>query len=477
MLLQNVRKQIDTGKLLKPGETVIVAVSGGIDSIALLHILWSLNLRHSYNWRLHVIHLNHGFRGEESKQDAEFVGQFCQSLGVSYELFERDVTGYMKEHHLGAQEAARIVRYKLLEEAARKNGAAKVAVAHHADDQVETILFRLLRGTGLKGLAGIPPRRWLVPNEIEIVRPLLTVYRQELERYAEEQGLRFREDSSNRSRKYARNRLRLDVMPLLASLNPRFKEHLIQLAESARLDDQYLDMVSQEKLGDVIVVKDLNKLVINREKLLKCDLALQRRMITLILSYLSNESEWSSQHVEAVLRIIDGDSPSASVHLPGNVLARRQYAYIQFGKHEQVQPIEYCYELVVPGTTWIEETGVAIHTSWTSEEMDWSTFSPYAAVFDADRLPGKLVVRNRKSGDRMSLLGLSGRKKLKDILIDAKIPQSWRDKLPVLTAGDDILWLPGVKRSSLALADEQSSRLIYVEVEFGEDWREVNLNE
>lgn len=476
-LLNAVRKQIDSLQLLLPGEKVVVAVSGGVDSMVLLHVLWSLNQRYLYGWHLHVVHLNHNFRGEESRQDATFVGEFCQTIGVDCSLFERDVTGYMKEHQLGVQEAARLVRYDLLAEEAQRFGAAKVVVAHHADDQVETILFRLLRGTGLKGLAGMQPRRWLIPNEVEIIRPLLTVYRQELETYREAHAIDYREDSSNASRKYVRNRIRLDVMPSLLDINPRVKEHIIQLAQSVRMEDAYLDQVSQVGLEAVIVRKDLNKLVINREKFRNYDLALQRRMITLILSYLSNESEWSSQHVEAVLRIIDGDSPSGSVHLPAHLAVTRQYEYITFGSHEQAQgkvPLEYCYEVSIPGTTWVKEAGVAIHTSWASKEMHRHEASPVSTFFDADRLPDKLVVRNRKAGDRMSWLGLNGHKKLKDLMIDHKIPLALRDSWPVLVAGNDILWLPSVKRSSHALVQEESSRILYVEVEFlGEDWREV----
>lgn len=479
MLMLNVRKQIDSQQLLLPGEKVIVAVSGGVDSIVLLHLLWRLNQRYSYGWQLNVFHLNHSFRGEESKQDARFVGEFCESLGVAYQLYERDVTGYMKEHQLGAQTAARIVRYELLKEEAKRIGASKIVMAHHADDQVETILFRLIRGSGLKGLTGMQSRRWLVPDEVEIIRPLLTFYRQELESYRKEQGLHYREDSSNSSRKYARNRIRLDVLPLLEGINPRMKEHIIQLAQSIRLDDAYLDQVSQDGLEDVIVTRDLNKLIISREKFLNYELALQRRMITLILSYLSNESEWSSQHVEAVLRIIDGDSPSRAIHLPVFLAVTRQYEYIHFGRRGGVHELvltnrEYCYEVTIPGTTWVEEAEVAIHTSWVSKEMIRPAQSSVSAVFDADRLPEKLVVRNRKAGDRMSLLGMSGHKKLKDIMIDHKIPQELRDKFPVLVAGNDILWLPSLKRSSHALVQEESSRLLYVEVEFlGEDWREV----
>lgn len=474
MLLQNIRKRIDAKRLLEPKETILVAVSGGIDSVVLLHILWKLNQQYAYQWKLHVFHLNHGFRGEESRQDAVFVGEFCEQLGIDYDLIERDVSIYMKEQKLGTQEAAREVRYQLLEELATRIKATKVAIAHHADDQVETILFRLLRGTNVGGLAGMPERRWLIPEQTEIVRPLLSTYRKELEEYCQEHHIRFREDSSNQSTKYTRNRLRLDVLPLLESINPRYKDHILQLSEGIQLDDHYLRQLSKDQLEHVIVSKELNKLVISREKLLKCDLALQRRMITLILSYLSNESEWSSQHVEAVFRILHNDSPSGIVHLPKQLVVRRNYEYIFFGKKEIGIPAQdYSYELAIPGTTWIPETGVALHVSWLTSGVEWATLPANCAVFDGDLLSEKLVVRNRRAGDRMSLLGASVHKKVKDIFIDAKVPKDMRERLPVVVAGTEIIWIPTVKRSSVASVTELTCRFIHMEVEFGEDWREV----
>jgi len=473
-MLASVRKQIEQEKWLEPGETVLVGVSGGMDSTVLLHILRTLNEQYQYGWNLHVIHLNHGFRGEESRQDARYVEALCQEWGLPAHLYERDVSLYMKEQGLGAQEASRIVRYQLYQEVALQIGAAKVALAHHADDQVETVLFRLLRGSGLQGLGGIPARRWLVENRLEIVRPLMGCYRREIEAYCREAGLRPREDSSNRSRKYDRNRLRLDVFPLLESINERFREHIVQFAASAQIDEKYLRAASEKALSEVILEREPNRIGIAGNKFQSCDLALQSRMITLILSYLSSGIDWSSQHVEAVLRIITEKNPSARLDLPSGIEVQRMYdrtVFCKRVKHQRTEP--YCYALNIPGITVISESGVTIRTALLPEPPDLGELQPWEAVLDANRVNSRLMVRNRREGDRLTLLGSGGTKKLKDVLIDAKVPKAWRDRLPLLVADQEIIWVPGVRRAAAQALPADTTRCLYVRVEYGEDWREV----
>ena len=468
------QKKINDDQLLLPGETIVVGVSGGVDSTALVHILWSLNKQYQYGWKLHVVHLNHSFRGAESDGDAAYVESFCHTLEVKCHLFKRDVKAMMAAHQMGAQEASRIVRYQLYEQVAEEVGAGKVVVAHHADDQVETILFRLLRGTSLAGLAGIPLRRWLIPQKLEIVRPLLSFKKEELIHYCEEQGIHPREDSSNKSRKYARNRLRLDVMPVFRDINPKYREHILQLAELVEADNSYMLEQSRRQLERVVELRDEKKMVISRKKFQTCDLALQRRMITLILSYLSSGIEWSSQHVEAVLRIIQNENPSAILHLPNRLMVNRIYESIHFVCSVPEEKNRFFLrDLAMPGTTELPEQGVTFHAKWLKEAPDWRKLPKHAVVFDGDRLPGKLFVRNRISGDRILQQGVSGMKKLKELFIDIKLPKAWRDKVPIVMSGDHILWIPGVRRSSLAMVDETTSNVLYLEAEFGKEWQEV----
>jgi len=473
-MLARVQKQIEEKQLLTAGETLVIGVSGGTDSTALLHILQSLNKQYQYGWNLHAVHLNHSFRGEESDADAEYVQAICTEWNIPCHSFKRNVSLYMEESGLGSQEASRVLRYELYQQVAEEVGAQKVVLAHHGDDQVETVLFRMLRGTGIHGLAGIPVRRWLVEGKIEVVRPLLGIFRSELEEYCRQAGLSPREDSSNASRKYLRNRLRLDVLPLLEGMNVRYREHILQLAKSAEIDEKYLHIASKKALQQVIVQQESNKIMMAVQPFQSCDLALQRRMINLILSYLSTRTEWSLQHVEAVLRIITGDHPSAELHLPDGVFVQRVYERISFTRGlSSSKPSSYCYDLVVPGTTMVWESGTVFHTRVLLSAPDFDQLPANAAVFDLDRLTGKLMVRNRRAGDRLTLLGSAGSKKLKELLIDCKVPKVYRDRIPLLVAGEEIMWVPGVRRAAYAPVTKHTTRFLYVAAEYGEDWQEV----
>lgn len=473
-MLESVRNEIEALRLLLPGETVVVGISGGNDSTALLHILASLNQHYQYGWKLHAVHLNHGFRGEEARLDAQYAEALCSELGVSFHLFEYDVPSYMKKTGKGGQEASRELRYRFYREVGIAHQATKLALAHHADDQVETILFRLVRGSRLQGLAGMPQRRMLEDTGIELVRPLLHKTRQELEAYCQENGLVPREDSSNRSRKYKRNLLRLDVMPLLAQVNEKYREHILDLAGAVSQDEAFLTRLARERLDEAVIEKKQEAFVIDKDKFQTCDVALQRRMITLILSYLSKHTEWSSQHVETVLHMLGGSRPSAEVHLPDKLVVSRMYGRILFSRRKRQDSIHtYSYELAVPGVTRIDESNATVHISYLESPMDWGRLPENEAVFDADQLPGALYLRNRRSGDRLTLFGSATGKKLKDLLIDAKFPRAWRDKLPLLTAGDEVILVPGVRRSAVAPVNGQTRRFLHVRVEFGEDWREV----
>ncbi|MET3291328.1 UNVERIFIED_CONTAM: tRNA(Ile)-lysidine synthase [Brevibacillus sp. OAP136] len=474
-MLRSVQKQLETEQLLAPGETIVIGVSGGVDSMVLLHLLHSLNVMHQHGWKLHAVHLNHCFRGEEARQDAAYVKSFCEELSIHVHLFEKDVPAYMDETGLGAQEASRNLRYELYEQVARNVKATKVAVAHHADDQVETILYRMLRGTSASGFFGMPMRRRLF-EDVELIRPLLPFYKEQLISYSNQVGLVPREDSSNQSRKYQRNKLRLDVLPMFDSINPRYREHILQLANTIRQEDTYLMEKSREALAQVAETWEPNRIVVSLNKFQSCDLALQRRMITLILSYLSSRIEWSSQHVEAVLRVGIGENPSAVYYLPNKLAVKRVYNQLHFSEgslllEQHTGPFRY--DLDKPGVTFIKESGLEFRLSIQSSIEALPRLGKCTALFDLDRLPGALAVRNRQNGDRISLLGSAGSTKLKEAMIDAKVPRHLRDRLPVVVSGDEIIWVPGVRRSSVAVVDGNTTRVLQVEVEYGEEWQEV----
>jgi tRNA(Ile)-lysidine synthase len=279
-------------------ETLVVGVSGGPDSTCLLHLL--VGLRDRLGIELHVAHLNHLLRGAEAEADAEYVSGLAHRLGVESTLERRDVHRYRDEHRLSLEEAARKVRYQFFAEVAGKVGASRVAVGHTSDDQVETILMRLLRGAGGLGLQGMRPlARWDSPGDgLVVVRPLLGVSRAEVEDYCRQQGLIARKDSSNFSRSHLRNRVRHELVPLLRSYNPRIDERLMRTADTLASETAFLEQqVSQ--IWDKVVSEEGNALVLESKELKALHPALQRHLLREVVRRLLgslDDIEW--KHIE-----------------------------------------------------------------------------------------------------------------------------------------------------------------------------------
>jgi tRNA(Ile)-lysidine synthase len=441
-------KHLQEEQLLAEGDSIVVAVSGGPDSMALLHLLFLL----APAWRLQLIvaHVNHGFRGEESDREAELVKEVAAAWGLPCEVGTFHVPSYIEETGENPQAAARTIRYGFLGEVARRYQASRIALAHHADDQAETVLMRIVRGTGPSGLAGIPVRRNLL-TDVELVRPLLRIYKEELLAYCEAYGLSYCVDSSNAELKYARNQFRLEVLPFLEQYNGRISEGLSRLAEVMSAENAYLDQESLSLLERFVTVEE-GRYTWSAKWFAAVPLALQRRMIKLILSYLSFDSvSMDFLSVERVRTVALKQEP-ANVRQTvfSNIVLTREYD--RMALHRMVlPPSPYAYTLHRGQTDlFIEETGVRLLCRWgearpKAEELGIRT----AAWFDADALSFPLVVRSRRNGDRMQVSGLNGSKKVKDMFIDGKIPPSVRERVPVITdASGELLWLAGVRRSS-----------------------------
>jgi len=452
-LVSKVENTIITEQLLRPGDSIVVAVSGGPDSVALLHLLFVLSGR--WSWTLAVAHVDHCFRGDESAREAEFVMELAQRLGLRSELARLDVPGHIKETGLNAQVAARELRYGFLHRAAAACGASRIALAHHADDQAETMLMRLLRGTGPSGLTGIPICR--KENNVELVRPLLRIYKSELLEYCHTNDLAYCTDSSNLESKYTRNEIRLDVLPYLRQFNEQLPQALNRLSVMMHAENDILEQQTQS-LFEQFVALESDFAQWSRNWFAGVHVALQRRLIKLILNYLSFESDSMDFLKLEQLRdaIVKPEPSNLRVDIGGGLILTREYDSIRL--HTYVVPTgAYRYPLnrYEAGLT-VRETGARIECLWFEEEQQRFTKAKPpegndVAWFDADRVEFPLTVRSRSPGDRMNVLGLNGSKKVKDIFIDAKIAPSRRALIPVVTdARDRIIWLPGVRRSSIA---------------------------
>jgi tRNA(Ile)-lysidine synthase len=464
-VLRNTEQTIIEEKLLEHGDKVLAAVSGGPDSVALLHILHQF----SEQWGLQIVvaHVNHQFRGEESDREAETVGEIAKRLDLPCEIAVINLPEYIRRNAVNAQDAAREKRYEFLLEAARKHNAGKIALAHHADDQAETVLMRLIRGTGPSGLCGIPVRRDL--NGTEIIRPFIRIYKEEIIRYCHGHHLEYCKDSSNDSRKYFRNQIRLDVLPFLLRYNEQLPLSLNRLAQLACDEDDYLAGEAKRLFNEMV---DCNPdgCFFSRKDFLTLHVALQRRLIKLILYYLSPHTpSWDYLKIETVRSSVSYEpSGNMSFDVSAGIRFRKEYDNIGLiQKKECSSTADYTYVLdAIPDTLDAADLGFVM----TFKILEFGEVNlaalhpePNEALFDLDKLMLPVTIRNRKDGDRIELLGMEGSKKLKDLFIDLKIPASRRNKIPVLTdSNGNILWIAGVRRSRHALVSERTRRFLYI---------------
>jgi tRNA(Ile)-lysidine synthase len=461
-LLARVAAEAKSDGWWEPGQKLVVAVSGGPDSMALLHILWQMAQPHPD--RLIAAHVNHRFRGAESDAEAELVKQTAIAWGIPHESTSIDVPRYIGETGLNAQAAARLKRYAFLGQVASKHGARKLLLGHHADDQAETVLMRVLRGTGISGLAGIPHRR--TENNLELIRPLLRITKQELVAYCERNGIPFAIDSSNESRKYFRNTVRLDLIPLLERHNPRLKESLVRLAEMAAADDDYLETEARRRLEEVAIPDGAGY----RIRLLPfrgLHVALQRRVIKLILSCCADlRNSLDFRHIEDVLHAMaDGRQPHVQIDLGGGWTFSRTYDEAYIGP-ARVRRLPYNYTVSeIPWEQTLGESGRVIRFDRWKGPCTSLPANRWEAFFDESALMLPLAVRTRKPGDRMAPIGLNGTKKVQDIFVDAKIPRTEREDWPIVAdAGERIVWIPGVCRSAIAAIDANTKSVVRMTV-------------
>lgn len=442
---QKICALIDSFQMIKPGDVVLAGVSGGMDSITLLHILWTL--RKERRFTLQVVHFNHLIRGAQADADAGLVRELAGALGLPAIVERCDVPAFRAARGLSLEEAAREARYAFFERACRRTGAVRVALGHHADDQAETILLNLLRGAGPAGLKGIPPVRG------PYIRPLLNVRRREIAAYCRRHRLPFREDASNREDTYTRNRIRLHLIPRLErEYNPRLVEALVHLGQICREEDAYLE----EQAAGLYLVAEREPeaggpaLELDIEALRTAPPPLRRRLLRRAWRKLTGSpADLSYVHVQALLEMLDNPAGGRTVVLPGRAKAVRTGFRLCFycGDGRPVTVSPYFYPLAVPGYTYIPEIDITIQAELVppGQVPEPRRLSPREVLLDRGRLPEPLFVRRRQAGDRFMPLGMQEPVRLKKFLNGCGITAEQRDCLPLVVCGDDIIWVGGVR--------------------------------
>lgn len=433
-VLAAVRRAIATHRLIQPGEGVVVAVSGGADSVVLLHSL--VRLCAEYPFTLSVAHFDHRLR-ETSRRDALFVQELAASWGLSATTASWVWEG-RRDRSLQAE--ARRARYHFLDAVASQVGATKIALGHHRDDQAETVLLHLLRGSGLRGLRGMRPVR-----EGRLIRPFLGVGREEIEVYAKTHQLSFVEDPSNRDLRYLRSRIRWQLLPLLQrEYNPSIVRTLTRNAALVAEDEAYLEEVAGEAFSPLVDLQE-NRICMSLRSLRGVAPAIRRRILGQAMRSVARGTYLTSAHLEAVERLTSSGGSSA-VTLPGGQWAWRSAGLLCLGKRGGERRSAVHQELCVPGEVVLAEWGVAMEAAIIPRSAaDFPRISPDRAYIDWTQVLPPLEVRSWRPGDRFRPWGLQGSKKLQDLFVDAKVPREEREKVPVVTDQKGILWVPGFR--------------------------------
>jgi tRNA(Ile)-lysidine synthase len=432
-MLSRVKKTIEKYNMLLPGERVVVGVSGGADSIGLLHALLELK---EYQPELIVAHLNHGIRGREAERDAVFVKQNAESLGLKFELGKADVPGYKKEKKLSLEEAARILRYEFFEKTRSKIGAHKIATAHTLDDQAETVLMRLMRGSGKRGLSGIPPFSRGV-----IIRPLIETARPEIEKYLGSKGIRWIEDSTNKLRTMQRNRIRLDLIPELETYNPRIKETLSRTSDILRIEEDYIQREAEKSFRRVFTPGG-GEMRGDLKKFGRLHQALRLSMLRLAVDDLNNSlRNITSLHLLSADEFLMSDSASGEVEFPDEIVIAKGYDSFLVTTRPGLAH-KFSYVIGSPGKWKFPEFSVDV------EEVSAKSLEEGredVAYFDARKVAFPMEVRSFRPGDRFIPLGMKDEKKLKNFFVDEKVPRFERYRTPIFTSRGEIFWVGGMR--------------------------------
>lgn len=442
-----VKSLIEEKQLIQQDDHLLIAVSGGVDSMALLHFF--VQIKEKWGIKVEAVHVDHMLRGEASAKDRAFVQRYCDNHKIHLHAKAIPIPEIMALENGNTQLICRRERYQYFKEVMQKTNASKLVTAHHADDQLESVLMALTKNATINSMQGIRPQRFFAGKSL--IRPFLTVTKSEIREYLLRQGLDYREDASNFKDTYVRNRFRHHVVPLLEAENPRVTEQVIHFTEQLQEDDAYLMTLAEDVFSRTVKKLDENTYSMEIEAFQLVPLALQRRLILILLNYLYKDSNTIQSYalLASILKLCDTTAGYAEVHLPEEFLAVRRYGKLSIQKKE---PLE--------GQTSPEKKIISTANEWTtltngerlcvvklpdlSSELLTDTAQLF--YFNASKLKLPLYVRTRKEGDRMLLKGMDQPKRLSRLFIDEKIPLNERNSWPLLISpSDEVVAVIGVR--------------------------------
>lgn len=470
-------------RLFTPHETIIVAVSGGADSVCMLYLL--NELRQHLDLHLHIAHLNHQLRANESEVDSQYVKKLAEQLNIPATISSKDVLAHRVNQNCSLEEAARELRYMFLYQVAREVGAKKIAIGHTLDDNVETIIMHILRGTGLSGLKGLSPCSPLPfaenasplfnnptgqrQHDLLIVRPLLNITREETECYCRKHQFAPRIDSSNLSLSFYRNRIRLELIPILEQYNPGIKNSLLKLADIAQADMDFVEDQSIKAFTNVSQLKD-GKIFLNKARMGELPVALQREVIRFAVAGIRGSlKDISLDHVEAVRSLLSK---------PVGKKFSLQYRFTCYSEYDDIvitdkEETDFCRELPalsllnIPGETilygWRVEASICNKLIDSERLQQIKKQDSFAADLDLNITGRELYVRHRQPAEKFQPLGMKSEKSLQDFMVDLKIPAAQRNLVPLVCSSEQIFWIVGYRIDERAKVTTDTRNILHLE--------------
>ena len=456
ILEKKVLDAITEYKLIEENDHIVVGISGGPDSMALLYCL--LEARKTIPFSIHIAHVNHGVRGEEARSDQLFVERISKELGLPYYTINVNMIEYGKERGITAEEAGRELRYGFFRDILERHGRGKIAVAHNMNDQAETLLMRIMRGTGPDGLKGMDYK------SDDIIRPILGIDRKEIEDYIRQKGIETVLDKTNLQPIYSRNKVRLELIPYIEeNFNPNIVTTLWRMSRIFSLDLNFLEEHTKIKFKNMLKSHDKNSIILHGDKFLVEDRSIQQRIIRNAILELNKSLQGISEgQIAGAVNLVNNLETGKEFHLSNDIILRINYDEIIIEKSREREKIAYSYDIDVPGSI-ILENGYCLETKIFTKDNDFvMEKTKNVKYFDYDKVEGNIRIRNRRDGDRFIPFGMKGSKKLKDYFIDEKVPRDLRDRIPLVVDNENIMWVVGYRISELYKITQDTKRILSI---------------
>src|SRR4030042_1133800 len=452
-LVHKVTNTIKKHSMLSGEEKILVGLSGGPDSVCLLHML--NKIKDDFRLSLYALYIDHWLRTDETGSEIEFCKNLCESLDIPFIIKSINVKSCVQELKINIQEAARQLRYKVFEETAYETNAHKIALGHTADDQAETVLMRLFRGSGTTGLSGIPPVR------AGIIRPLIEIERTKIEQFLDEGKIDFIVDSSNLKKDYLRNKIRLSLIPMLKEFNPDIIETLSKTAELFRDEERFFTILVTKTMMKLISRKTDTRIELFLAPLEIMDKVIMRRVLRRAIDETTGLRGINFVHIEDIIEIIKNGKHGDRLYLPKGIREIKGYSNFTFTSEPPVRLNTYTFE--VPGEVILKEGKVVIKAFLGNDVDDYGDGKPMA-VFDGEKTGTVLIIRPRENGDFFYPMGFGRRKKLQDYFVDEKVPRDERDSVPVVASGNDIVWIAGFRCDERFKVTKETKKVVKLEV-------------